>query len=119
METLSWSIFIPGMITLILRGPLNPKTFVSWKCFKKSSASSVFLKLISLAERHSGSPGDLFVSQLKKHLETPTFAGTAKPSDFVLEALTTGKMEIEKFPKTFLALAASNINTIKKTLVLC
>lgn len=23
-------MFIPGMITLILRGPLNPKTLVSW-----------------------------------------------------------------------------------------
>lgn len=30
MDTLSWSMFIPGMITLILRGPLNPKTLVSW-----------------------------------------------------------------------------------------
>lgn len=29
METLSWSMFIPGIMTLIFRGPLNPKTLVS------------------------------------------------------------------------------------------
>lgn len=79
-----------------------------------SSSYSVFLKLISSTEIHSGSPGKLFVSQLKKHLETPTFPGTAKLSSFVLEAPTTGKMEIERFPKTLIALAASNLNTIKK-----
>lgn len=29
IDTLSWSMFIPGIMTLILRGPLNPKTLVS------------------------------------------------------------------------------------------
>ena len=36
IETLSWSMFIPGMMTLILRGPLNPRTLVSyfWKKYE-------------------------------------------------------------------------------------
>ncbi len=36
ISTLSWSRFIPGMITDIFRGPLNPSTLVSWNTTGKS-----------------------------------------------------------------------------------
>lgn len=93
----------------------KPQDICFLKMFRKDFIMFFIFKVNFFSrERHGGSPGNLFVSQLKKHLETPTFTGTAKHSSFVLEAPTTGKMEIERFPKTLLTLAASNLNILKK-----
>lgn len=56
--------------------------------------------------------GSYLLANSKNILKLLPFTGTARHSSFVLEAPTTGKMEIERFPKTLLALATSNLNTI-------